>query len=222
MKNKKLNSEEIENLSINKKEDIERRNFNLSEIRVDEQETRKVVGYASVFNSLSENLGGFREQIDKRAFDSVLEDTKNLDCRCLFNHDPNFILARSPKTLRLSVDDNGLRYEFDSPETSFGNDLLVSLQRGDISQSSFGFVVETDEWTQNEDGSIIRTIKKVSRLLDVSPVTYPAYTSATVAQRSFNNFKLELEKEENKKQQKDFKKRNLLEHKLKLINHKKK
>ena len=140
-----------------------------------------VVGHAAVFDSLSENLGGFRETIERNAFDDVLED----DVRALFNHDSNLILARTKSgTLKLSLDEKGLRYEFDVPDTTTGRDLLVSLERGDVSQSSFGFTVEQDSWDKDEDGIHIRSISKVKRLFDVSPVVYPAYPSADVAKRS--------------------------------------
>lgn len=208
---------------MNKKNNIEGleiRNFNASELRVENKESREVVGYGSVFNSLSENLGGFRERIDERAFDGVLED----DVRALFNHNPDYILGRSTAgTLSLSVDEKGLRYSVNIPETSYGDDLLVSLERGDINQNSFGFIVEEDDWTQDEEGNTIRTIKKVSRLLDVSLVVYPAYPSAKieknfeVAHRGFLNYRTELEKQENKKQENDLIKRNLLELKIKLL-----
>tara|TARA_R110001632_G_scaffold161651_3_gene280071 strand:- start:704 stop:1327 length:624 start_codon:yes stop_codon:yes gene_type:complete len=140
-----------------------------------------VVGHAAVFNSLSENLGGFRELIQTNAFDDVLED----DVRALFNHDANLILARTKSgTLSLSVDDKGLRYEFDVPNTTAGRDLLVSLERGDVSQSSFGFTVAEDNWDEDKEGRWVRNITKVKRLYDVSPVVYPAYPAADVAKRS--------------------------------------
>tara|TARA_Y100000593_G_scaffold92142_1_gene182833 strand:- start:34 stop:675 length:642 start_codon:yes stop_codon:yes gene_type:complete len=208
------------NQNKNNPEGIEIRSFKASELRIENKESREVVGYGSVFNSLSENLGGFRELISENAFDSVLEN----DVRALFNHNPDYILGRSTAgTLSLSVDEKGLRYSVNIPETSYGNDLMVSLDRGDITQNSFGFIVEEDDWTQDEEGNTIRTIKKVSRLLDVSLVTYPAYPSAKieknfeVAHRGFLNYRTELEKKENKKQENDLIQRNLLEHKLELL-----
>ena len=200
-------------------EGIERRTFN-NEIRLENAESREVVGYASVFNSLSENLGGFRERIDEGAFNDVLTD----DVRALFNHDSSLILARSQNgkgTLSLAVDERGLEYRFTAPPTTYGDDLLVSLERGDVSQSSFGFIVEQDDWAQDEEGNTIRTIKKVGRLLDVSPVSFPAYPDSTVAKRNFMEFRTELEKIENEKQNKDLIKRNLLEKKLELLKIKK-
>jgi uncharacterized protein len=157
------------------------------EVRAVKGEEKTVVrGYAAVYDSLSENLGGFREMIAPGAFDSVLED----DVRALLNHDSNKILGRNKAgTLRLGVDEKGLWYEYDSPDTSYARDLLVSLERGDVDQSSFQFTVEDDEWKEDEEQRYVRTIKKVRRLYDVSPVTYPAYPDATVALRSLENIK---------------------------------
>ena len=150
--------------------DQERRYLKFGKPRVEyrgEGDDKKpyIVGHAAVFDSLSEDLGGFRQRIERGAFDDVLED----DVRALFNHDPNLILARTKSgTLKLSLDEKGLRYEFDVPDTTTGRDLLVSLERGDVSQSSFGFTVEQDSWHKDEDGVHIRSISKVKRLYDVS------------------------------------------------------
>jgi HK97 family phage prohead protease len=162
-----------------KENNIEKRVF---EIRMDgETESRTVAGYAAVFNKDSQDLGGFTERIASGAFAAAL---KVSDVRALFNHDPNHILARNTSgTLRLLEDENGLRYEFDAPNTTLGNDLLEMIRRGDVNQSSFGFTVEDDSW-EERDGKVYRTIKQVKRLYDVSPVTYPAYPDATVAVRS--------------------------------------
>jgi len=164
--------------------DMERRIIDVKlETREHNDESPKIVGYASVFNSLSENLGGFREQIEPGAFDDALGD----DVRALFNHDPNMILGRTTAgTLSISSDENGLRYEIDPPNTTVGRDLMVSLQRGDITQSSFGFTVEDDSWSEDDDGRVIRTIHKVRNLFDVSPVTYPAYPEASVSARALD------------------------------------
>lgn len=150
--------------------------------------TSTVVGYAAVFNSLSENLGGFREQIAPGAFDAVMDN----DVRATFNHDPNHILGRtSSGTLSLSLDAKGLRYELNPPDTQAGRDLLVSMSRGDVKESSFRFVVEDDDWKEDSEGRVIRTINKFSRLIDVSPVTYPAYPEASAAQRGLDQWREE-------------------------------
>lgn len=153
-----------------------------SEVRAEKREDKTIVrGYAAKFDSLSENLGGFREIIAPGAFDDVL----NNDVRALINHDSSLILGRTTAgTLRLSVDATGLQYEYDSPDTSYARDLLVSLERGDVDQSSFQFFVEKDDWNEDAEGRLIRTIQKVSRLLDVAPVTFPAYPDTTVAKRN--------------------------------------
>lgn len=176
------------------KENLERRNYGTGELKIEqrnESQVNTIIGHAAVFNSLSEDLGGFVEQISEGAFDNVLTD----DVRALFNHNQNFVLGRTvSNTLRLSVDEQGLRYEIDIPNTSVGNDLLESISRGDISQSSFGFIVGEDEWEKTENGNL-RTITKVERLYDVSPVTYPAYPETNAAVRSMENWTKETNKE---------------------------
>ena len=159
------------------------------ELRAEEGKPSVVRGYAAKFKTRSEDLGGFIETIEPGAFDGVLGD----DVRALFNHDANLILARSRAgkgTLRLFVDETGLGYEFEAPDTQAGRDLLVSLRRGDVDQSSFAFTVakDGDRWVE-ENGVVTRTIKKVARLYDVSPVTYPAYTDTSVAARGLEEFR---------------------------------
>jgi len=202
----------------------ETRTFTLENVEVREEDGKSiVVGYGSVFNSLSNNLGGFRELISPKAFDGRLED----DVRFLFNHDANYIMGRTISgTLKLRTDEKGLRYEVDLPDTQAGRDLKVSMQRGDVTQSSFAFTVEEDSWEKTTDGTI-RTIDKVSRLYDVSAVTYPAYEDATVALRSMETWRkssldesLMKEKEENKREEQDLHRRSLASLKLKLNKHK--
>jgi HK97 family phage prohead protease len=161
------------------------------------EDSKTVRGYAAVYNRESENLGSsnyqFYEIISPGAFDDVLND----DVRALFNHESSAILARSKNgegSLKIGVDSVGLWYEFEAPDTQVGRDLVTSLKRGDVDQSSFSFTVEKDgeKWESNQsgDGPVVykRTINKVARLYDVSPVTYPAYPDATVALRSLEAF----------------------------------
>jgi len=168
---------------MEKEKMIEKRIFDgtIETRAVDGKDTKVLVGYAAVFNSDSEKLGGwFIERILPGAFNEVLGD----DVRALFNHDPNLILGRSTSgTLRLSVDQEGLRYEIDLPDTQTARDLEKSIERGDVSQSSFAFQVGEDKWV-NEGDDEIREIIRFNRLFDVSPVTYPAYPDTTVAKRS--------------------------------------
>jgi uncharacterized protein len=164
-----------------------------------EGEKRTVTGTAALFNSRTELWTDTFEEIAEGAFDDVMND----DVRALFNHNEDNILARTKSgTLRLSVDSGGLKYEFDAPNTTAGNDLLESLSRGDIDQSSFAFSVKSVEWTDLGNNKWLRKILKIKRLYDVSPVTYPAYEDTTVALREkekrdqdINN---ELEEEKNK------------------------
>jgi len=171
--------------------EIERRIFDAGRLEIRRGASDKVQGirgYAAKFNSLSEPMWGFREQIAPGAFDGVL----NNDVRCFFNHDENLILGRTlAGTLRIVADDTGLSYEADLPDTQAARDLVISMERGDISQSSFAFRVAPngDTWDENEDGVIIRTITKFGRLYDVSPVSIPAYPDATSGIRSMDAWK---------------------------------
>ncbi len=190
-------------------DNIERKFFNTNitiETRDDSKSTLK--GHAAVFDTLSENLGGFREKIQKGAFDDVMSD----DVRALFNHDPNLVLGRTKsKTLRINQDDTGLSYEVDIPDTTAGRDLTVSMGRGDIDQSSFAFVVEEDDWQEDDEGRVVRTIIKIRSLHDVSPVTYPAYPDAKVGLRGLEVFKKSKEVENVDKLDLDKRKLQLIE-----------
>jgi HK97 family phage prohead protease len=140
-----------------------------------EGEGKTLVGYAAVFESEAELYPGFFESISRGAFDDVLEN----DVRALIDHESGKILGRTASgTLRISTDEKGLRYEIDLPDTSYANDLAVSLKRGDVRESSFGFTVKKDtviEETREGLPVIKRTIEKIGKLYDVSPVTFPAY-----------------------------------------------
>lgn len=152
------------------------------EIRSAEAEPAKLVGYAAVFEREAVIAGLFRERIAPGAFSTAIKED---DVRALFNHDPNFVLGRTTAgTLELAQDDTGLRYEVDPPDTQWARDLMVSVQRGDVSQSSFGFQVVREEWTNPENRKELptRTILE-ARLFDVSPVTYPAYEETTAEAR---------------------------------------
>jgi len=162
-----------------------------AEVRAQNQDGDKpalISGYGAVFNERSENLGGFREIIVAGAFDDVLEQ----DVRGLFNHDPNYVLGRTTAgTLSLSVDERGLKYDITPPDTQTVRDLVLTpMERGDITQSSFTFIVARDgeHWYEDDEGVIIREIRKFSRLLDVSPVSIPAYPDTTAASRGLTDY----------------------------------
>lgn len=164
--------------------DIERR-IQCKDVRVEGEATAPVIrGYAALFNTLSEDLGGFREQLQAGAFSDAVASS---DVRALVNHDANLVLGRNTAgTLSLREDASGLYVEIQPPDTQTARDLLQSMRRGDVNQMSFAFTVakEDQSWTRDGTGPWLRTIKRVSRLYDVSVVTYPAYpqTSAAVRQ----------------------------------------
>ena len=145
-------------------------------------DSRKVEGYAVVFNCESRDLGGFTEVIEPSALEGVISKS---DILCLLNHNEDKgILARSNMgtgSLTLEIDEKGLKYSFEAPNTSLGDELLEGLKRGDISASSFAFKVGEDKWTKRNDGSYLRTINAIEKMFDVSPVYRAAYDATTVS-----------------------------------------
>ena len=167
----------------------------------DGSEREYIVGYAAKFGVLSLDLGDFVERIDPGAFGIVAERRgrrKPLETRALWNHDANYPLARYPGTLSLKVDEIGLRYEFPVPDTSYGRDIAANIRAGIVRGSSFSFTVPSggDEWSV-EDGRSVRVINRIDSLLDVGPVTFPAYPDADVkvAQRSYDAFRRQRDAE---------------------------
>jgi len=158
-------------------------------IRIEERADggKTIIGYGAVFYR-ADDVGteympvpDFSERIARSAFDSALQRPD--DVRALYNHDPNFLLGRtSARTMRLSHDGTGLRYEIDIPDTQVGRDVAESIRRGDLSGSSFSFIVDRQSWI--EDGAnLIREIQDVT-LYDVGPVTFPAYEATTTDLRA--------------------------------------
>ncbi|MCP4161221.1 MAG: HK97 family phage prohead protease [Deltaproteobacteria bacterium] len=177
---------------VNKK--TERRYFKVGELRAKKNEdgSAKLEGFAIVFDSLSEKMGWFRERIVSTAFDNILGKS---DCRCLFNHNEDMILGREKaSTLVLEKRDQGIWMSVDLPDTQYARDLIVSVERGDIEEQSFCFIVEDDSWFYDKDtGEEIRNIINIEELIDVGPVTFGAYSDTTVAKRSYNKSKNEEE-----------------------------
>ena len=188
------------------------------EVRMDEDSKEtKVTGYAALFDTDSRDLG-FRETISKRAFDGRLEDNVILT----YNHDANLLLDRNiGGTLRLSVDERGLRYDATLPDTTAGKDVAELMKRGLLYESSFAFTVEEDDWSKDGD-TTRRQINKIGRLVDVSIVGVAAYADTNVALRSKETFENNIKKEEvsevKQKQEESFddSKINLLSNELKL------
>jgi HK97 family phage prohead protease len=180
------------NAARNYMTNVERR-----DIRIEDFELRAAgdgmsfSGYAAVFNSPSQPLP-FTEVIAPGAFKRTLTRRNNI--RMLLNHDTSRVLGTTRSgTLRLQEDSRGLHVEADLPDTTYGRDLSVVMQRGDVDAMSFGFSVppKGDRWS--DDGAQ-RTLTEV-RLHEVSVVTFPAYeaTSANVRDYSFLAFRYDAD-----------------------------
>jgi HK97 family phage prohead protease len=151
------------------------------EIRKAADGKRSIEGYAVVWDALSEDLGGFREKIQRDAFSESLKT--NPDVLCYYGHDSNQILGRvSSGTLHVSEDAKGLCFRCSIPNTTSGNDLIELMTRGDLSQMSFGFGCISDKWEQSGT-QVVRTVIQAI-LFEVSPVGSPAYSQSSVDLRS--------------------------------------
>ena len=176
-------------MKMEKKTEI--RNFQGTVTRA-EGDSRRVEGVAVVFDSWSEDLGGFREKIARGALDGVIARS---DIFALLDHDRRRgILGRCKRgeegSLKLEVRDDGLHYSFEAPNTDLGNEVLSCLSRGEIGGSSFAFTVLEDKWERNGD-TYYRTITKIDELYDVSPVYSPAYSQTTCDLRGLDALKAE-------------------------------
>ena len=156
-----------------------------SEVRAAGDDSLVIEGYAANFDTETD-LGYFRETIARGAFDDVLED----DVRLLLNHEGAPMARTTNGTLELSVDENGLKYRAALADTQDGRDLYKLIKRGDISQSSFAFTITDEKWSEDRS---TRTVQRMGKLLDVSPVTYPAYATTTVSARNMATAKEEAE-----------------------------
>lgn len=152
-----------------------------------DQKTRKINGTAVVFNQRSEDLGGFTEEIDPHAFDSV--DLS--DVVLLYNHNTGDVLARtSARTLSISIDNQGVHFEAEIPETTLGNDTMTNLENRNVQGMSFGFTVSDDDWEDQPDGTPLHIVRKIGKLYELSLTPFPAYkeTDVAVSQRSMKKF----------------------------------
>lgn len=148
---------------------------------------KHIAGYASVFGRKSRNLGGFVEQIDRRAFDQAEMDGWP-DVICRYNHDDNYLLGTTRgNTLTLRTDDTGLWYDVIPP--TFRQDIVELCARGDVTQSSFAFRVpdQGDYWERSGPGGMPLRIVTNTELVDVAPVNTPAYAEATASARAFDD-----------------------------------
>jgi HK97 family phage prohead protease len=158
---------------------MERRTLAIGELRADTTK-RQIVGIAASYNTLSSDLGGFREKIDPNAFRRSLAESANQ--LAYYNHDSSMVLGSTRAgTLELTDSPRGLAFRIDLPDTSYARDLIVLMDRGDVSRMSFGFITRLDQWDRDEkDSTRIRTLLDVD-LREISVVGDPAYPDGTEA-----------------------------------------
>lgn len=178
---------------------------------VSEDGNRFIEGYGALFNHRSRLImdweGLYFEELREGAFDNAL-NADNVDVLMTFNHSRDKILARYTKekgdviqnTLQLTTDKRGLRYRFEVPNTTLGNDTFESVKRGDLRESSFVFTVKENdqEWRKTEDGDALRVINSVNSLYDTSIVWKGAYsnTDVEVAKRHFESSNTSSDRED--------------------------
>lgn len=156
------------------------------EVRASHGESRSIGGYAAVFNKLSNNLGGFVEELAGPGVFSRSRTEGWPGVICRFNHDDNALLGTSNSgTLRLDLDSVGLVYEVDPPQAR--HDIVELVERGDIRRSSFAFRVVDEVWGLTDQGYPKRSLLSV-QLIDVAPVISPAYLDTSVGLRSLATF----------------------------------
>lgn len=173
---------------------------------VDQNESGHIVeGLAAVYEQetrIADVFGEFVEVIRAGAFDETDFD----DVRLLVNHDMNGIaLARSrrnnksnkPNTMQLTVDENGvnIRADLDTENNEQAKALYSAISRGDIDSMSFCFFVseENQRWSKREDGTELREILKVDKVIEVSAVNFPAYSGTNINSRSLDSDRRALE-----------------------------
>jgi uncharacterized protein len=141
----------------------------------------RIGGYAAKFNKKSQNLGGFVERIAPGFFNKSAGDGWP-GVMARWNHEDAFLLGTTQgKTLRLALDDEGLDYEVDLPESR--RDVFELVERGDVHQSSFAFIAFEDDWALDENDFPLRTLV-AGKAVDVAPVNTPAYLDTSTGLRS--------------------------------------
>lgn len=154
---------------------------------------KHITGYFSVFNDIYEIAPGMTESVAPGAFSNTLSG----DVRALVNHDATLVLGRtSAHTLELREDSHGLWGDITvNPNDSDAMNLYSRVQRGDVSQCSFGFEVVKQDTEVRENGDVHWTIREV-KLYEVSPCTFPAYESTNISARSAERDEIKARKQE--------------------------
>ncbi|ALC52847.1 peptidase U35 [Bacillus cereus] len=176
------------------------------EIREVEGGIRTIVGYAVKWEMKSVTMGywrRFKEQFKRSAFtDSLTQD----DQLALWSHDYSQVLGRTKNgTLRLFEDEIGLRFELDLADTTLGDDTYKTIKRGDVDGVSFGFQMVKEEWDESDPDNIVRSVTK-AKLVEISPVAFPAYPDSQVSARSHDPYKQFVDE----RNQKDLRKKLIL------------
>lgn len=176
------------------------------EIREVEGGLRTITGYAVKWEMKSVTMGywrRFKEQFKRGAFtDSLTQD----DQLALWSHDYSQVLGRTKNgTLRLFEDEIGLRFELDLADTTLGDDTYKTIKRGDVDGVSFGFQMVKEEWDESDPDSVVRSVTK-AKLVEISPVAFPAYPDSQVSARSHDPYKQFVDE----RNQKDLRKKLIL------------
>lgn len=163
----------------------------MSEIQLRSIELRSEVagntltGYASVYGTYAD-LGAYVETFAPNAFNATLADPAT-DVRSFWNHDSAKLLGRqSAETLRVWTDSTGLGFEVELPNTSYASDVRALAERGDVGGVSIGFRAGQEDWSRIGQREL-RTHTSVATLIEISPVSLPAYNSTTIALRSLEH-----------------------------------
>lgn len=169
---------------------LEYRSFRKLELREAKKDgvIGTLVGYAAVFESESQDFGGWKEVLRRGCFKRSL--TELPDVRALYQHNPAQVLGRrGANTLSVREDDHGLAVEIDLIDTQFNRDVLANIRSGNIDAMSFGMVPKEYSWDIDEKrGYDLRILDDVD-LYEVSVVTWPAYEETEIAARSLQTFK---------------------------------
>lgn len=159
-----------------------------------------IEGYAVVFNRESEIL---YDKNKKRYFTEIIERgaitddlIRSCDIKMYINHNKERMLARSRQgagSLNLSIDDYGVKFSFDIPDTVDGQFIRAMIQRKDYNGCSFAFTDEDVEVGYNQErGCVVRKVKRCRALYDVSIVADPAYTDTEVSIRQIEDIETQL------------------------------
>ena len=159
-----------------------------ADFQAENDENRTIAGYAVKWNKNSHVMGTrqrFSEQFMKGAF---FDSLQNDEQKALWSHDMSKVLGSTKNnTLRLEENEIGLRFELDLPNTTLGRDSYESIKRGDVDGVSFGFKMISQSWDESNPSNVVRMISK-ARLIEISPVAFPAYPDSEVQARSLDAF----------------------------------